>query len=173
VSLFIVKEIKMPCKVCPECGEGGMGVRTLKCKKCGHEFMKGKADKPQKPMKIKFDPIDEEEQDEKAEDFSRKNKATKKYTLQLDNDEKLTVDKLAKNCKPFEHTIDDDGKFTMYGSVYIVDRGMDDCSHKRKPILPCHGVFAKVMADPKDGTLSIWVLVDDGEPDRVYLNAVA
>ncbi|MBT6052947.1 hypothetical protein HN803_00110 [candidate division WWE3 bacterium] len=165
----------MPCKICPECNEGGMGVRTLKCKKCGHVFMKGKNETPKKPMKIKFEAsvFDDEEQDEKVEDFSRKNKATKKYTLQLDDEEKLTVEKLAKNCKPFNHSIDDDGKFTMYGSVYIVDRGMDDCTHKRKPILPCHGVFAKIVADPTDGTLAIWVLQEDGEPDRIYLNAVA
>ena len=162
----------MPCKVCPECGEGGMGVRTLKCKKCGYEFMKSKNSGPKKPMKIKFDAIDEEEQDEKAEDFSRKNKATKKITLQLEEDEKITIDKMAKNCKPFNHSFDD-GKLTVFGSVYIVDRGMDDCTHKRAPILPCHAVYSKIIVDPKDGTLSVWVLKDDGEPDRVYLNAVA
>ena len=163
----------MPCKVCPECGEGGMGVRTLKCKSCGYVFMKGKADKPKKPPKIKFDDTDydEEEEDEKAENFSRKNKATKKIVLDIEEEEKLTIDTLAKNCKPFNHTIND-GKLTMYGSVYIVDRGMDNCTHKRSPILPCHAVYAKVVADPADGTLAVWVLTDDGEPDRIYLNAV-
>ena len=164
----------MPHKTCPECNEGGMGVRTLKCKNCGHVFMKGKNETPKKPMKIKFTSVEiEDEEDDKAENFSRKNKATKKYTLEIDEEEKLTVDKLAKNCKPFNHTIDRDGKFTMYGSVYIVDRGMDSCTHKRKPVLPCHGVYAKVVANPNDGTLSVWVLEEDGEPDRIYLNAVA
>jgi hypothetical protein len=166
----------MPCKVCPECGEGGMGVRTLKCKSCGYEFLKSKNAGPKKPMKIKFDPsdaYDDEEQDEKAEDFSRKNKATKKYTLQLEAEEKITVAKLVKNCKPLDHNFDGDGRLTMFGSVYIVDRGMDNCTHKRSPVLPCHGVYAKIVADPNDGTLSVWVLEKDGEPDRVYLNAVA
>ena len=162
----------MPCKVCPECGEGGMGVRTLKCKSCGYVFMKGKADKPKKPPKIKFEVEDDFDVEEKVEDFSRKNKATKKYILKLDDDEKLTIEKLVRNCKPFEHTFDDKGKLTMYGSVYIVERGMDECTHKRAPVLPCHGVFAKIVANPKDGTLSVWVLEEDGEPDRVYLNAV-
>jgi len=161
----------MPYKVCPDCQEQ-YGVRTLKCKKCDHVFLKGKVDKPKKPPKLTFDSGFEEEKEEKAEDFSRKNKATKKFTLEIDEEEKLTVDKLAKNCKPFNYTLDNDGKFTMFGSVYIVDRGMDSCVHKRKPILPCHGVYAKVVANPNDGTLSVWVLEDDGEPDRVYLNAV-
>ena len=158
--------------MCPECNEG-MGVRTLKCKNCGHVFMKGKNEMPKKPMKMTFNSYDEEEQDdEKAENFSRKNKATKKITLQLEEEEKITIDKMAKNCKPFNHSFDD-GKLTVFGSVYIVDRGMDDCTHKRAPILPCHAVYAKIVVDPSDGTLSVWVLEDNGEPDRVYLNAVA
>ena len=165
----------MPCKVCPECGEGGMGVRTLKCKKCGHVFMKGKNETPKKPMQIKFASavLDDEEQDEKAEDFSRKNKATKKYTLNIDDDEKLTIDKLSQHTRPFERSIDNSGNLVLEGAVMIVGRGMDDCTHKSKPILPCHAVYAKIVADFKDHTLSIWVLEDDGEPDRVYLNAVA
>jgi len=163
----------MPLKVCPECGEGGMGVRTLKCKSCGYVFMKGKSELPQKAPKIKFEDSDyEEEQDEKIEDLSRVNHATKKMTLSLDKEEKLTFEKLAKNCKPFHHSIDD-GKLILNGSVMIVGRGMDECTYKRSPILPCHAVYAKIVADPKDGTLSVWVLVDDGEPDRVYLDAVA
>jgi hypothetical protein len=167
----------MPHKTCPECNEGGMGVRTLKCKKCGHVFMKGKSDVPQKPPKIKFDDYDDDDyddhHDDKAEDFSRKNHATKKITLKIDKEERLTIDKLAKNCKPFYRYINDDGKLILNGSVMIVGREMDDCTHKNKPILPCHAVYAKVVANVKDGTLSVWVLTDDGEPDRVYLNAVA
>jgi len=163
----------MPLKVCPECGEGGMGVRTLKCKKCGHVFMKGKADIPKKSPKIKFEAEFEEEQDEKVEDFSRVNKATKKYTLDLEEEEKLTLDKLSQHTRPFERSIDANGNLVLEGAVMIVGRGMDSCTHKRKPILPCHAVYAKIVADFRDGTLSVWVLEDDGEPDRVYLNAVA
>jgi len=162
----------MPCKVCPECGEGGMGVRTLKCKKCGYEFMKGKADKPKKPPKLKFDSTDEDEQDEKAEDFSRANHATKKITLFLDDEEKLTFEKLSQNTRPFHRSIDG-FKLVLDGSVLVTGRGMDECTHKRSPILPCHALYAKMVADRKDGTLSVWVLTTDGEPDRVYLNAVA
>ncbi len=161
----------MPHKTCPECGEGGMGVRTLKCKSCGYVFMKGKNEIPKKPKKIKFD-NDEFDEDEKVEDFSRKNKATKKITLDLDEEEKLTFEKLANNCKPFNHSLDGN-KLVLEGSVMVVGRGMDDFTHKRKPILPCHAVYAKVVADPKDGTLSVWVLVGSGEPDRIYMNAVA
>ena len=163
----------MPCKVCPECGEGGMGVRTLKCKKCGHVFMKGKADKPKKPPKLKFESVEEEIDDEKVEDFSRRNKATKKYTLQLEEEEKLTIDKLSQHTRPFNRSIDNNGNLVLQGAVMIVGRVMDDCTHKSKPILPCHAVYAKIVADFKDGTLSVWVLEDDGEPDRIYLNAVA
>jgi len=165
----------MPCKVCPECGEGGMGVRTLKCKSCGYEFMKSKNAGPKKPPKLKFDSTDEdeqEEQDEKVEDFSRVNHATKKITLSLDDEEKLTVDKLSQHTRPFNRSIEDN-KLVLEGSVMIVGRGMDDCTHKSTPILPCHAVYAKIVADPKDGTLSVWVLTTDGNPDRVYINAVA
>jgi len=161
----------MPCKVCPECGEGGMGVRTLK--KCGYEFLKSKNSGPKKPPKIKFDNESYEEQDEKAEDFSRANHATKKITLSLDDEERLTFDKLSQHTRPFHRSIDDNGKLVLEGSVMIVGRGMDDCTHKSSPILPCHAIYAKMVADPRDGTLSVWVLIGNGEPDRVYLNAVA
>ena len=163
----------MPLKICPECSEGS-GVRTLKCK-CGYVFMKGKADIPKKPMKIKFDTVnDDEDQDEnhdnKVEDISTE-KVTKKINLSLAPEEKLTVDKLVIICKPFNNLIDD-GKLIFEGYVFISGRGMDNCTYNSKPILPCQGVYAKVIANSKDGTLSVWVLDSNGEPDLVYLNAV-
>jgi len=164
-------------KTCPECQEQ-YGARTLKCT-CGYEFRKGVL-KVKILKKKDLEPVndivfkaDEEEDDEKSEDFSRANHATKKITLSLDEEEKLNIDKLSQNTRPFNLSIDDDGKLILNGSVMIVGRGMDDCTHKSKPILPCSAVYAKIVADPKDGTLSVWVLVDSGEPDRVYLNAVA
>ncbi len=158
----------MPFKECPDCQEK-YGVRTLKCT-CGHVFIKGKAEKPKKPVKLTFDSTDDIEDDEENLPQER---TTKNITLNLDEDEKLTIDKLAKNCKPFNRFIDDNGRLILDGSVFIVGRGMDDFTHKRKPILPCDAVYAKVIANKKDGTLSVWVLDSRGEPDRVYSNAVA
>jgi len=154
-------------KSCPECQEQ-YGARTLKCT-CGYEFRKG-VFKPKLLRKKDIEPANTMVFTGDVEDSFTEpvEKVTKKVKCE---GEKITLKELARACIPFESSRDN-GTLTLNRSVFI--RGhLSSPLYNKKLILPFNAVYAKIIADSGDGTMSIWNIDDRGDPDIIYMGAVA
>jgi len=152
----------MPFKECPECNEK-YGPRTLKCV-CGHEFRKGV---PKLMKKKDIEPANDMVFRGETSLAEPEEKVTKKIKC----DGKITIEELERALDPLKSTRNDN-ILTLENSVFV--RGhLSGPIHNNKLILPFNSVFGKIVADENEGTLSIWIIDDRGDPDIIYMGAVA
>ena len=153
-------------KSCPECNTEH-GARTLKCE-CGYEFRKG-VYKPKLMRKKDIEPKDTLVF--KGDVELSLAEPEKKVTKKVKCDNKITLEQLEKACSPIEIS-KGNGTLTLDKSVFITAQ-LSSPLCNNKLVLPFNAVFAKIVADSDEGTMTVWTLDDRGDPDFIYIGAIA